>query len=157
MDDPLRRLLVAAPRCTRAAAPPGRRPQIPRWRQKMSELMQIDSYGTLVGPDTIRIQRLLPGPIERVWAYLVDNDLRRLWFASSDAELVQGAQIELVWRNDDLSRKGDRPSDMPEEHRMASEVVLADPPNKLVIAWANTGNVTFELEQHGERVLLTLT
>ena len=27
----------------------------------MTELMQIDSYGTLIEPDTIRIQRLLPG------------------------------------------------------------------------------------------------
>ena len=34
---------------------------------EVTDLMQIDSYGALVGPDTLRIQRLLPGPIERVW------------------------------------------------------------------------------------------
>ena len=40
---------------------------------------------------------------------------------------------------------------------MQSEVIVADAPRKLVIAWNNTGNVTFELEPHGEGVLLTLT
>ena len=114
----------------------------------MTELTQIDSYGALIGPDTLRIQRLLPGPIERVWAYLADSELRKLWLAAGDIELVEGAPFELVWRNDELAavRTGDRPKDMPEEHRMQSEVIVADAPRKLVIAWNNTGNVTFELE-----------
>jgi uncharacterized protein YndB with AHSA1/START domain len=125
----------------------------------MTELTQIDSYGALIGPDTLRIQRLLPGPIERVWAYLADSELRKLWLAAGDIELVEGAPFELVWRNDELAgvRTGDRPQDMPEEHRMQSQVIMADAPNKLVIAWNNTGNVTFELEPVGEGVLLTLT
>jgi uncharacterized protein YndB with AHSA1/START domain len=123
----------------------------------MSELMQIDSYGTLIAPDTLRIQRLLPGPIERVWSYLVDSDLRKLWFAEGEIEPVKGASFELVWRNERAGAKGQRPKDVSEEHRMQSEVIVADPPRKLVIAWANTGNVTFELESHDERVLLTLT
>ena len=40
---------------------------------------------------------------------------------------------------------------------MESKVIVADAPRKLVIAWKNTGNVTFELEPFGEAVLLTLT
>jgi len=125
----------------------------------MTETTQIDAYGVLTGPDTLRIQRLLPGPIERVWAYLADSELRRQWLAAGDIELVQGAPFELVWRNDDLGcvRTGDRPDDMPEEHRMQSRVIMVDAPRKLVIAWHNTGNVTFELEPQGEAVLLTLT
>lgn len=125
----------------------------------MTGLMQIDSYGALVGPDTLRIQRLLPGSIERVWAYLTDSELRKLWFAAGDIELSEGAPFELVWRNDELAavRTGERPEDMPAEHRMESRVIIADPPRKLVITWNNTGNVTFELEPVGEGVLLTLT
>ena len=34
----------------------------------MTELTTIEPYGTLVAPDTLQIQRLLPGPIERVWS-----------------------------------------------------------------------------------------
>lgn len=124
----------------------------------MSELTQIDSYGALIGPDTLRIQRLLPGPIERVWAYLADSELRRTWFASGDLAMVEGAPLELVWRNDELARRGgDRPDDVPEEHRMQSRVIEVDAPRKLVIAWSNTGDVTFELEPYGEGVLLTVT
>jgi uncharacterized protein YndB with AHSA1/START domain len=124
----------------------------------MTELMQIDTYGTLIGPDTLRIQRLLPGPIERVWSYLIDAELRKLWFADGDIEPVEGAPFELVWRNDERAgAKGKRPKDVSEEHRMQSQVIAADVPRKLVIAWNNTGNVTFELEPYGEGVLLTLT
>ena len=125
----------------------------------MTELTQIDGYGALIGSDTLRIQRLLPGPIERVWAYLVDSELRKLWMASGDIELVEGAPFELVWRNDELAavRTGGRPDDIPEEHRMQSEVIAVDAPRKLVITWNNTGNVTFDLEPHGEGVLLTVT
>lgn len=124
----------------------------------MTEVTQIDSYGALIGPDTLRIQRLLPGPLERVWAYLADSELRKLWFASGDLKLVEGAPLELVWRNDELARSGgERPEDVPEEHRMQSRVIEVDAPRKLVIAWNNTGNVSFELEPYGEGVLLTVT
>ena len=36
----------------------------------MNELAPLDAYGTLIEPTTLKIQRLLPGPIERVWACL---------------------------------------------------------------------------------------
>ena len=124
----------------------------------MTQLAQVESYGALIGPDTLRIQRLLPGPIERVWAYLVDSELRKLWFAAGEMEMVEGAPLELVWRNDDLARKGgDRPEDVSAEHRMQSRVIEVHAPQKLVIAWSNTGNVTFELEKYDDGVLLTVT
>ena len=34
-----------------------------------------DAYGELIEPATRTLQRLLPGPIERVWSYLTDSDL----------------------------------------------------------------------------------
>lgn len=124
----------------------------------MTALLQVDAYGTLIEPDTLQIKRLLPGPIERVWAYLTESDLRRQWLAAGDMKAEAGESFELVWRNDDLAGPaGDRPDDKPEEHRMQSHVVAADPPRKLVIAWRDTGNVTFVLEPLGEGVLLTLT
>jgi uncharacterized protein YndB with AHSA1/START domain len=39
-------------------------------------------YGELTEPATLKIQRLLPGPIERVWAYLTEEELRRKWLAA---------------------------------------------------------------------------
>ena len=124
----------------------------------MTDLLQIDSYGTLVAPDTLQIKRLLPGPIERVWEYLTDGDLRRQWLAAGEMKAEAGESFELVWRNDELGvPAGERPEDMPEEHRMQSQVVSADPPRKLVIAWRDTGDVTFELQPQGDQVLLIVT
>src|SRR6266545_2641850 len=70
-----------------------------------------DEYGVLIEPNTLRVQHLLPGPIERVWAYLTESDLRRQWLAAGEMELKVGAPVELVWRNDELNDPpGQRPA-----------------------------------------------
>jgi uncharacterized protein YndB with AHSA1/START domain len=116
-----------------------------------------DAYGVLTDPVTLKIQRCLPGPIERVWAYLTESDLRRQWLASGEMEMKVGASFELVWRNDELTDPpGERPSDKSIEHRMKSRITELDPPRKLAFEWGGTGGVTFELEPQGEEVLLTV-
>ena len=45
---------------------------------EMIDLATVGAYGVLVEPATLRIQRRLPGPIERVWAFLTESDQRRL-------------------------------------------------------------------------------
>jgi uncharacterized protein YndB with AHSA1/START domain len=47
----------------------------------------MDKYGTIIAPNTIRFERLLPGPIERVWAYLTDPEKRAKWLASGPMDL----------------------------------------------------------------------
>ena len=123
----------------------------------MTDIATIDDYGTLSEPMTLTIQRLLPGPIERVWAYLTDSDLRKQWLAAGEMEARIGAALELVWRNDELMPSpGQRPDGFPEEHRMVCEVTACDPPHKLAITWGRSGGVSFELQPKGQRVLLTL-
>ena len=123
----------------------------------MTELATAQPYGVLIEPATLKIERLLPGPIERVWGYLTESELRRQWFASGEMELRVGAPFEFVWRNDELTDPpGQRPPGKGGEHRMQSRIVACDPPRKLVIAWAQTGDVSFELEPKGGQVLLTL-
>jgi len=63
----------------------------------------LDLYGKLTAPDTLTIERLLPGPIERVWAYLTDSDKRRQWLAAGDMPLTEGAEFQLTWQNDELT------------------------------------------------------
>ena len=55
-----------------------------------------DAYGALIEPTTLKIQRLLPGPIERVWAYLTDSELRRKWLAAGAMEMKVGATFSSV-------------------------------------------------------------
>ena len=123
----------------------------------MTEHTTLDAYGVLTEPATLKIQRLLPGPIERVWAYLTQSELRRQWLAAGEMEMKAGAPVELVWRNDELTDPpGQRPAGFGDEHRMQSRIIELDPPHKLVIAWGESGDVTFELAPMANEVLLTV-
>jgi len=123
----------------------------------MTDLAPPDAYGALTEPATVKIQRLLPGPIERVWAYLTESELRRQWLAAGRMEMKVGAPFELVWRNDELTNPpGERPPGFNVEHRMQSRITELDPPRKIAFAWEGSGDVSFELEPKGAQVLLTV-
>jgi uncharacterized protein YndB with AHSA1/START domain len=123
----------------------------------MNERASPNAHGVLIEPATLKIERLLPGPIERVWAYLTESDMRRKWLAAGDMELTAGAPFELVWRNNELtSPPGEAPPGFGEEHRMPSRIVEVDPPRKLVFTWRGSGDVSIELTERGSQVLLTL-
>jgi hypothetical protein len=53
----------------------------------MSIAAQI-SPAHMTGSQSVRFERLLPGPIERVWDYLTKPDLQRTWLAESTAEVL---------------------------------------------------------------------
>lgn len=117
----------------------------------------IDPYGTLTEPATLTIKRILPGPIERVWSYLTDSNLRRQWLASGEMEMTEGSSFELVWRNSELTNPpSERPEGIGEEHRMQSRMTACEPPHKLAFTWGENGSVLIELKPQGNNVLLTL-
>lgn len=124
----------------------------------MNPIATPDVYGELTEPLTLRIQRLLPGPVDRVWAYLTEGELRRQWLAAGDMTLQVGAPFEFVWRNDELADEpAQRPEGFPEEQRMQSRITEVDAPRLLSFNWHGSGDVTFELEEQGDGVLLTVT
>jgi uncharacterized protein YndB with AHSA1/START domain len=117
-----------------------------------------DRHGQLLDGGTLCIQRQLPGPIERVWAYLTDSELRRQWLASGDMAWQPGATFELTWRNDELSASpAERPDGFGAESRATCTLQEVDPPRCLRYLWPEVGEVTFELQPAGDGVLLTLT
>lgn len=114
-------------------------------------------YGVVTAPQTVRIQRLLPGPIERIWSYLTEGELRRQWLAAGDMDLEVGAPFELTWRNDELTDPpGKRPEGFSESHSMQSRITELDPPRRLAFTWGESGSVSFDLEPVGDQVRLTL-
>lgn len=124
----------------------------------MTEPPIPDQHGVLIEPATVRIRRLLPGPVERVWAYLTDSGLRRQWLAEGEMELQVGAPFTLVWHNDELTDPpGRRPPEHGAEHRMDSRITELDPPHRLAFTWQGSGDVSFDLEPQGDEVLLTVT
>jgi uncharacterized protein YndB with AHSA1/START domain len=123
----------------------------------------------VIDRDSIRFERLLPGPIERVWAYLVESDKRALWLAGGPMTLVPGGEVALQFRNAELSSADDA---APEKYRAIENsgnayghVVACAPPHRLVFTWGDAPNTTaagsseveIELAVEGERVRLTLT
>jgi uncharacterized protein YndB with AHSA1/START domain len=124
----------------------------------MTEAATPDAYGDLGEDATLTLERLLPGSIDRVWAYLTESDLRRQWLAAGTMDLRVGASFELVWRNDELMEApGHPPEGFGGEHRMDSEIVELDPPYRLSISWGSTGGVTFDLKPVGDMVRFTIT
>jgi len=124
----------------------------------MTALATLDAYGEITEPATLKIQRLLPGPIERVWAYLTESDLRRQWLGSGEMPMKVGTTFELVWRHDELTDPpGQRPPGFEnKEMRMETRITELDPPRRLSLTWSGSGDVTFELTPQGKDVLLTV-
>jgi uncharacterized protein YndB with AHSA1/START domain len=124
----------------------------------MSATRLSQPYGVLTDATTLQLQRHLPGPVERVWAYLTDSDLRQKWLAAGCMTLTPGTPFELVWRNDDLSASPDeRPEGFAEESHATCTLTEVDPLRKLRFEWPGVGEVTFELRPSGDEVLLTIT
>jgi uncharacterized protein YndB with AHSA1/START domain len=124
----------------------------------MNDTRFNDLHGTLTDGSTLRMQRLLPGPIERVWSHLTDGDLRRQWLADGSMSLQPGASFELVWRNDELSTSpAERPNEFSAESRATCQFVEVEPPRRIRYLWPGVGEVSFELETVGKDVMLTLT
>ena len=123
----------------------------------MTQVAAPEAFGALSEDATLTLERLLPGSIDRVWAYLTESDLRRQWLAAGTMEMQVGAPVELVWRNNELMENpGQPPEGFGGEHRMESEITELDPPHRLSISWGSTGGVTFELEPVGDMVRFTV-
>ena len=121
-----------------------------------------DGNGIVTEQRTVRIERLLPGPVERVWEYLTDSDKRRKWLAAGLMEPAVGGKVEHLFRHHELSREP-----TPEPYRrfedsppLPGEVTQWDPPRLLAYNWPGdrgASEVTFELFAEGKDVLLVVT
>ena len=124
----------------------------------MTQTTKSSAYGQLVEPTVLILERLLPGPVARVWDYLTQSELRRQWLASGEMDLLPGAEFEFVWRNDELTDPpGARPDGMSAENRMTCKILEVDPPRRLFISWGVQSDVLFELAEKGGDTLLTIT
>lgn len=124
----------------------------------MTDSETPDAYGALSEPATLTLRRLLPGPIERCWAYITDSALRAQWLAAGEMTLELGADFDLTWRNSELTDPpGACPPGMSGHRVMRSRITVLDPPRRIAFTWDESGDVSFELEPQdgdGEQVLL---
>lgn len=120
----------------------------------------MSRHGELIRPDTLRFERVLPGPIETVWAFLTEPDKRKRWLAGGIVEDRRGGQVEMVFRNSEL---GPNSADIPAKYkghegmRFTGTVTRYEPPRVFAHTWDET-EVIFELsETEDGRVRLVLT
>ena len=64
---------------------------------------------TLIEPGTVKLERLLPGPVERVWAYITESDKRAKWICGGEWDLRVGGKVILKWDHAKLPNNGPTP------------------------------------------------
>jgi uncharacterized protein YndB with AHSA1/START domain len=121
-------------------------------------------YGALAGPRTLRFERLLPGPIERVWAYLTQSDKRAQWLAAGEMTPTVGAVMSWRFRHANLSPHvvptPGKYAAMQDGHDIHPRLTRFEPPRLFGFIWdeaRDPSEVVFELTAVGDKVRLVLT
>jgi uncharacterized protein YndB with AHSA1/START domain len=126
--------------------------------------MKINNDGPaqFPAPGELRLTRLLPGPIERVWAYLTDPEKRARWFAAGVVEPKTGGKAEFVMHHAKIAPGETPPARYKHVHDQGvtfdGRVLRYEPPRVLAYTFGGEdSDVTFELTPQGNQVLLVLT
>lgn len=120
-------------------------------------------HAVLDAPATLRLERTLPGPIDRVWAFLTETDKRRNWLAAGCMDLQPGGTVELVFDNSSLTGHDGTPPAKYASHarpsRLHGRITHCDAPRLLGYTWGDgehASHVLFELDPVGDQVLLRI-
>lgn len=96
----------------------------------------MGDYVTYPESAALEIYRDLPGPIERVWDYLTQSDLRKKWLCAGDVSTEVGGEIVFHFDHKNLSK---HPTPASHEgggdHKMVGKVRVFDPPRHLAFSW----------------------
>ena len=90
----------------------------------------------LTAPTRLEVVRLLPGPIDRVWAYLTRSELRAQWLCAGEVEEKVGGKIVFAF---DHRRLSSTPA--PDRHKdqqtvtFEGEILRHEPPHVLAFRW----------------------
>lgn len=129
----------------------------------------MESFGKLVNPQTVVFERLLPGPIERVFQYLWDEEKRKTWFTTGAMPTQVGERFKMHWHHASYSPNKSTPpesmKEMDEKGHSDTFVLLAyEPPHRLAYTFGEdklgadkATEVEFLLKPEGDKVRLTLT
>lgn len=104
--------------------------------------MSADQFLTFDGRPTVRVERLYPHPIEKVWRAVTTPEHLGQWFPSPvEVDLRPGGKMRF---GEFAGRSGE-----------AGIIELVDAPRRLIFTWASD-RLTFELASTGEGTTFTL-
>lgn len=103
------------------------------------------SDGTFDGDRTMRFERRLAHPPERVWSALVDPSELEQWLGRVEGRVAGGETVVITWLNSD---------DEGATAVMTADVTVCEAPRVLELAGDIHGTLRFELEPdgHGTRL-----
>ncbi len=98
--------------------------------------------GVVPQAGTVRFERTVPGPVERVWAHLTDPELRATWLAGGITEPHVGGRIDHVFRVHELVPAEPTPAEYAAdvEHHRYGHVLVYDAPTRLAFTWVEAGH-----------------
>jgi uncharacterized protein YndB with AHSA1/START domain len=118
-------------------------------------------HSTLVEPGTVRLERLLPGPLERVWAYITEPKKRAMWICGGTIDLRVGGKMHMEFDNNSLTSDKSPPPKYQGrgKHTSPGLVTRLEPMRVFAHTWtweSGDTEVTYELAPRGKDVLLTI-
>lgn len=122
----------------------------------------MKDYATETAPDTIRFERHMPGPIDRLWDFMTHPTIRGRWLATGSMELKEGGSYEMILRHDELTPHAELAPpgmDSPKGITLRGEVTACKYPSIIGYTWAPGGpdsKVTFVLTSLQGQVRVTL-
>lgn len=119
-------------------------------------------YGKLLGDGVVQFERMLPGPIERVWDHFAKPELRQKWFCGGKTDQKAGGTLTMEFDHSRLSQ-----SPPPEKYageavsRFDCEILVFEPPHRLEFTWPSEQDnpptqVSVTLREEGDKVRLIL-
>ena len=123
----------------------------------------MNSEGEMLETGVLRFERLLPGPVERVWSWIADGDKRAEWLCGGGDSNSPGA-ISFDFNHNNLTPHDDpfpeKYKDMTDGISFQIEVTKADPPHHMVWYWPTDFGANSEIEitlkEEGDQVRLIL-
>ena len=114
--------------------------------------MEKSEFVSMSEPGRLELKRVLPTTPERVWAYLVQGELRQKWLCGGTVEPRPGGLIVFDFDHSRISQSPppDRYADQCKV-RLEGEVLVYDEPHLLVFTWPEAngeipGKVTITLK-----------
>ncbi|WP_140986725.1 SRPBCC family protein [Asticcacaulis tiandongensis] len=133
----------------------------------MTDKSQNTDYGKVYENGMLVFERLLPGPLEKVWAYIVDGDKRARWFSSGNIPSQAGQYFTMTFNHTQLSGEvaPERFSVMREPVSFDVKLLSIDAPHQVSFTWPEgdeasedeIATVTITLTPQDDKVLLRLT
>ena len=113
----------------------------------------MTEFGFFPNTESVRFERSLPGPIDRVWSYLTEAEALSTWFARGRIEPRLGGRITLAFPNEKGGAK------------IQGIVRRFEPPRALAYTWilglpngaSQESLAAFDMEPEDARVKLVLT